>query len=200
MAGGASGQQWTHERYAGAMGGQIPSGAGHRGVPEHLLLKSSDIYRWRGRRMGRTIFNAHKGTLILTDHRLVYVASGGTDVWWQLGWAGLGFVPGMVGDAASYIDNGKTILGWFDKGLERPARQVLDLGPPELLKDGSVVVPLAALEEFGVVQRRLSSYLWIAFHVGGQPQEYTFSDKIDIPGGAVWEQTIVDARAALRHV
>jgi hypothetical protein len=147
--------------------------------------------------MGRTIFNTHKGTLVLSDHRLVYLASGGTDVWWQLGWAGLGFLPGMAGNAVSLIDAGKSILGWFDDDLERPSGQVLELGPPELLKDGSVVVPLLALEGFGVVEHRWSSYLWISFTVGGRPQEYAFSDKIHIPGGRAWEQAIAQARAGL---
>jgi hypothetical protein len=167
------------------------------GVPEYLLLQSQGIYRWRGRKMGRTIFNVHKGTLVLSDHRLVYVASGGTDVWWQLGWAGLGFVPGVTGNAVSIIDAGRTVLGWFDEELERPSRQVLELGSAGLLKDGSVVVPLTALEDFAVVQRRWSSYLWISFTVDGRAQEYAFSDKINIPGGRVWEDAIAQARAAL---
>jgi hypothetical protein len=103
----------------------------------------------------------------------------------------------VTGNAVSIIDTGGTVLGWFDEELERPSRQVLELGSAGLLKDGSVVVPLTALEDFAVVQRRWSSYLWISFTVGGRVQEYAFSDKINIPGGRVWEDAIAQARAAL---
>lgn len=169
------------------------------GQPERLLRQAKDIYRWRGRKMGRTILRAHKGTLLLTNHRLVFLSSGGTDAWRRMAWVSLGLGPAPVANAATVTDVVTTVGGaisrWFG-GTEQvdPSH----IGPLEQLKEGSLSVPLATLAEFGVTQRRFSSYLWIAYPgPDGEQREFAFSNQTVIPGGAAWTESIRAARAAL---
>jgi hypothetical protein len=54
--------------------------------PSTVLLKADGIYQWRGRKMGKTIFNVRRGTLVLTESFLASVAKGGSDVWWKMAW------------------------------------------------------------------------------------------------------------------
>ena len=168
--------------------------------PELLLLNANRIYRWQGRKVGRTIFRARVGTLLLTNRRLVFLSSGRTDVWWRMAWASLGLGPAPVANAAVATDAVRTVVGWITDRFAGPTPgEAVEIEPAALLKDGSLSVPLTALTEFGVVQKRLSSYLWIACQTAGAsaPQEFAFSDQVAIPGGRVWETTILQARRAV---
>ncbi len=178
----------------------------HPGPPpadaERLLLKADHVYRWRGRTRGQTFFRTYLGTLLLTNVRLVFVSSGGTDVWRKMAWAGLtgglAAVPGPVGTATTLGNATTTVAGWISRRFGPPA----DSSGPEvssvqLLKDGSLSVPLHELEDFGFVARRLSNFLWIAYtSTDGSHQEYTFSGQVALPGGWAWETLIREIREA----
>jgi hypothetical protein len=167
--------------------------------PERLLLKADRIYRWRGRKMGRTIFRTRVGLLLLTDRRLVFLSSGRTDVWSRMAWASLGLGPEPIVKAATVADATRTVLGWIHGRFGTPpVGEPVRVEPAALLKDGSLNVPLGELTEFGVTQRRLSSFLWIAYRTGDAVEEFAFSNQVAIPGGVVWETTIRQARAANR--
>jgi hypothetical protein len=168
-------------------------------APESVLLAAENIYKWRGRVMGRTIFNAHVGTLILTNYRLIFVSSGGTDVWNRMARAGLAFAPQPVANTVAIADATAAVASWINERYgSRSENEVLNLSLLKLLKDGSLIVPLIGLDEFGVTERTFSSFLWIAFtSQDGKLQEFAFSDKIFIPGDKIWESQIKDARTTL---
>jgi hypothetical protein len=73
----------------------------------------------------------------------------------------------------------------------------------ELLKDGSFIVPLQALDEFDVVEFRQfgfsASYLRVSFLAAGERKEFALSDKVHIPGKQIWSDTIKKARSALMN-
>jgi hypothetical protein len=168
--------------------------------PELLLLQAKGLYRWRGRTVGRTIFRARLGTLLLTNHRLVFLSSGGTDAWSKIAWASLGLGPDPIVKAATAADAMKTVAGWIQGRFgSRAVGGPFEVAPAALLKDGSLSVPLTELAEFGFVRRRLSNFLWIAYSTpdSSDPQEFAFNNKVGVPGGLVWEATIREARAAL---
>jgi hypothetical protein len=157
---------------------------------EQLLLQATGIYRWRGRTMGRTIFGTRLGTLLLTSHRLVFLSSGGNDAWSAIAWANLGFGPEPVANAATMAESIKTVLGWVTQRFGPPSAPDFS----RLDKDGSLNLPLTELTGFGVTTRRFSQFLWVAHQSPtGQRQDYTFSNKLVIPGGAVWESSIHQA-------
>lgn len=171
------------------------------GSSELVLLQADNIYRWRGRTMGRTILRTHRGLLVLTTHRLVFLASGRTDAWMRMAWAGLGLGPDPVVHAATVAEATKTVFGWIAGRFGRPAvAQAVDIPPAQLLKDGSLSVPLTDLTEYGVTIRRWSNFLWIAYRAPDQTtqQEFTFSNQTAIPGGPVWASTIDRARQRLQ--
>ena len=175
-----------------------------RGQPHYrVLLKADDIYQWRGPKMGKTIFNVRRGTLVLTDSFLAFVAKGGSDVWWKLAWEGAGLLPDVAGNAKSVIDAALTVGDWIENrvGNER-AEWMFVLEQSELLKDGSFIVPLQALDVFDIVEFRQfgfwGSYLWVSFFdPGGERKEFALSDKVHIPGGKIWSEEIAHARSAL---
>jgi hypothetical protein len=166
---------------------------------ETLLLRAKDIYQWRGRTMGRTIFRARVGVLLLTNQRLVFLSSGRTDAWTKIAWGGLGLGPEPVAAAASATDVTRTVLGWIHDrfGSPEPGDAVTIRGA-DLRGDGSLSVPLLDLTGYGVTVRRFSSFLWIAYGVRGDgaPREFAFATNVGIPGGRVWEDTIRQARDA----
>jgi hypothetical protein len=167
---------------------------------EALLLRAKDIYQWRGRTMGRTIFRARKGVLLLTDRRLVFLSTGRTDAWTKIAWGGLGLGPESVAAAATATDVTRTVLGWIHDRFGAPeAGDAVTIGEADLRSDGSLSVPLLQLAEYGVTVRRFSNFLWIAYPEPGQaqPQEFAFATNVGIPGGRVWEETIRAARDAL---
>jgi hypothetical protein len=167
-------------------------------APELLLLKADRIYRWRGRTMGRTIFRTRVGLLLLTNYRLVFLSSGRTDVWTRMAWASLGLGPEPIVKAATAADATRTVLGWVRGRFGTPpVGETVSVEPAALLKDGSLNIPLTELTEYGVTQRRLSNFLWIAYRNGDTTEEYAFSNQVAVPGGLVWETTIREARAAL---
>lgn len=61
---------------------------GEAAAPAHelLLMRATGIYCWPKPTMGRTIFGAHTGALLLTNQRLVFMSSGGTDAWSKMAW------------------------------------------------------------------------------------------------------------------
>jgi hypothetical protein len=162
---------------------------------EALLLRAKDVYRWRGRTMGRTIFRARLGVLLLTTERLVFLSSGRTDAWSKIAWGGLGFAPDTVTAAATATDVTRTVLGWIHERFGAPAPgEPVTIRDADLRPDGSLSVPLLQLTGYGVTVRRFSNFLWIAY---GEQREFAFANNIGIPGGPVWEQTIRQARDAL---
>ena len=172
---------------------------------EQLLLKADQVYRWRGRARGQTFFRTYLGTLLLTNARLVFLSSGGTDVWRRMAWAGLtgglAAAPGPVGTAATLGDATNTVLGWISRrfGTTAGSRDP-EVSSVQLLNDGSLSVQLHELDDFGFVARRLSNFLWIAYtSPDGSPGEYTFSGQVALPGGWAWERLIREIRDGGRH-
>jgi hypothetical protein len=167
---------------------------------ERLLLKADHVYRWRGRTRGQTFFRTYLGTLLLTNVRFVFLSSGGTDVWRRMAWAGLfaglSAAPGTVGKAATLSDATTTVLGWISQRFGTTAgSRDLEVSSAQLLKDGSLSVPLHELEDFGFVARRLSNFFWVAYtSTDGTRQEYTFSGQVALPGGWAWETLIREIR------
>jgi hypothetical protein len=167
---------------------------------EALLLRAKDIYQWRGRTMGRTIFRARVGVLLLTNERLVFLSSGRTDAWTKIAWGGLGLGPESVAAAATATDVTRTVLGWIHDRFGAPAPgEAVTIGEADLRPDGSLSVPLLRLTEYGVTLRRFSNFLWIAYRPEDESQarEFAFATNVGIPGGRVWEETIRAARDAL---
>jgi hypothetical protein len=166
---------------------------------ESLLLRAKDIYQWRGRTMGRTIFRARVGVLLLTNKRLAFLSSGRTDAWTKIAWGGLGLGPESVATAAAATDVTRTVLGWIHDrfGTPEPGDAVTIRGA-DLRGDGSLSVPLVELTGFGVTVRRFSNFLWIAYRAPGEaaPREFAFATNVGIPGGRVWEDAIRQARDA----
>jgi hypothetical protein len=163
---------------------------------EALLLRAKDIYQWRGRTMGRTIFRARKGVLLLTSERLVFLSSGRSDAWTKIAWGGLGLAPGPVAAAATATDVTRTVLGWIQDRFDAPTPgAAVTIGDADLRPDGSLSVPVLRLTEYGVTVRRFSSFLWIAYGAQDGLREFAFATNVGIPGGRVWEETISRARA-----
>jgi hypothetical protein len=165
---------------------------------EVLLLRAKDIYQWRGRTMGRTIFRARVGVLLLTNERLVFLSSGRTDAWTKIAWGGLGLGPEPVAAASTATDVTRTVLGWIHDRFGGPASgAAVTIGEVDLRPDGSLSVPLLQLTEYGVTVRRFSNFLWIAYRAGDEQREFAFATNIGIPGGRAWEDAIRAAHDAL---
>ncbi len=118
-----------------------------------------------------------------------------------MAWAGLtgglAAVPGPVGTATTLGNATTTVAGWISRRFGPPS----DSSDPEvssvqLLKDGSLSVPLHELEDFGFVARRLSNFLWIAYTSTDGSHQYTFSGQVALPGGWAWETLIREIREA----
>jgi hypothetical protein len=169
------------------------------GAPERILLAADGIYRWRGRSVGRTIINAHRGAVLLTNHRFVFLSKGRANLWWAVAWGSLGLAPEAVANAATVTDAGVVVLRGLSK-LFGPSdsTEKATIEPSRLLADGSLSVPLRQLDEFGVVIKRWSNYLWIAYgDADGVRREYAFNNQVLIPEALQWEDEIRLARAAL---
>jgi hypothetical protein len=174
-------------------------------LPSKVLLKADGIYQWRGRKMGKTIFNVRRGTLVLTESFLAFVATGGSDVWWKIAWESAAFLPGGAGNVKTVYDAARTVGDWIEKKVgNEPAEPTFVLRESELLKDGSFIVPLQVLDEFDVIEFRQfgfsASYLRVSF-VGADRmrKEFALSDKVHIPGKQIWSDTIRKARSALMN-
>jgi hypothetical protein len=177
--------------------------AGDQGAvpPQRVLLKADGMYQWRGRKMGKTIFNVRRGNLTLTENCLAFVAKGGTDVWWQIALESTGFVPGAAGNVKLFHDAGKAVYWAGDAlrewlaGAGAPAEEFFTPPRTDVLKDGSFIVAPEAIDAFGVVAYRQfgfpGDYLWVSFQdQSGAVQDFTFADKHRIPGGKLWEEAI----------
>ena len=181
-------------------GEPVPGGRDGTRSSELVLLQADNVYRWRGRTMGRTILRTHRGLLLLTTHRLVFLSSGRSGAWWRMAWASLGLGPDPVVTAATVAEVTKTVAGWVAGRFGGVAEgEAVDIPPAQLHKDGSLSVALTDLTEYGVTIRRWSNFLWIAYRAPGEtaPREFTFSNQVAIPGGTVWALTIERARRAL---
>ena len=106
--------------------------------------------------------------------------------------------PGPVGKAATLSDATTTVLGWISRRFgSTTGSNDLEVSTVQLLKDGSLSVPLAELDDLGFVARRLSNFLWIAYTTtDGTRPEYTFSGQVALPGGWAWEKLIREIREA----
>ncbi len=172
---------------------------GSRGHPDQVLLKAEGIYQWQGPKMRRTIFNVRRGTLMLTDRRLVYVAEGGTDVWLQIARESTGLLPGPAGNLQDFHEAGRMVLNWIRRRAEGPLDEAFYPAPLETYKDGTFLVPVEELVRYSVVEYRewgfKASYLSVAFEDGlGQRFEFALSDKRHIPGRGLWQEAIDELR------
>jgi len=175
---------------------------GEAAAPAHelLLMRATGIYCWPKPTMGRTIFGAHTGALLLTNQRLVFMSSGGTDAWSKMAWGALGLGPDAVANATMAVDLGRTLVGWIGSRFgERELGRPIGIGSAARLADGSVCVPLTELSDYRFVRRRFSTFLSIACAApgGGRPLAFSFSTNVALPGGEQWETAIRAAREAL---
>jgi hypothetical protein len=175
----------------------LPSETGASGAhAERLLLRADQVHRWRGRVRGQTLLRTFQGTLLLTSRRLVFLSSGGNGgVWWRMALAGVSGIPGPVGQAVMVGDAATSALRWIAQRFGNVEDDGVTITGSQLLKDGSLSVPLAQLDDFGFVARRLRRYLWITYTASdGTRHEYAFSGQAALPGGQAWETLIREAR------
>lgn len=116
---------------------------------ERVLAAEDGIYCWPGRKMKATLFSAKLGRLVLTDQRLVFVSSGGSDAATRaLQAAAMGPIGGVIGASTAGLDG---------SALQNP---------------GSLEVSLGSLTRCVAVKRALS----ISFRAAdGSEAEFAFS-------------------------
>ena len=137
---------------------------------EELLALAERVYRWDGPKMGRTLFNAKLGRLVLTTTRLLFLSTGGSGVGRRTAAAALGPAPAMRAGKTAHLDL---------SALANP---------------GSASVPLTRVRRCEMNKRALS----VAFvDEQGAERAFAVAAQHGMPQGEQWVRTINEARAAI---
>lgn len=138
-------------------------------MEETVVQFADGIYRHKGLKPKKHLFGAKLGRLVLTNKRLLFLSSGGSDVTQRL-------VGGMAA-------RGRT--------------ETLDLSA--LQNEGSLSVPLQDLDHCEFVVKKFSNFLSIRFrNAQGLAEAFAFMDQFALPGGHSWSEQIELAKQRLR--
>ena len=146
-------------------------------MDESVMLRDDGLYCWQGPKMGKTLFNAKVGALVLTNHRLLFLSAGRSDVGQRL-------ATSLVSVSAA--------------NRTRGSHGELDF--TDLANAGSWAIPLADLSSSTFVKKTFSSYLTLgATDRSGAQHWWAVSTKYTMPRAATWEAELGRARAAFGH-
>ena len=149
------------------------------------ILWADEVSCWPRETMGRTLFGTVKGTLILTDERLLFVGDGKTDLGERAVVAGLGGIPGVAGIVVS--------IGDSVRNLVRERRRRKSSSPR--LKGGTyrlVDVSLGDVTRCEHVRSRWRSFLAVQHAVEDARtfEGLAFGRQVGFPEGAQFETAV----------